>query len=132
LAVLLSGSLAPATAQVTFEQYEVVTGPAERQTIVPGFFLGGAVADLALVKIDENGDRRADFLVGKSREELHLFLGVPGPELLAPQPQEVAVALPGDERNSWLVDLLKDGKQDLLMHHASATEAHRLTILIAR
>ena len=61
-------------------------------------------------------------LVGKSREELHVFLGEPGPDLLARQPQKVAVTSPADERNSWLVDLNRDGKQDLLMHHPSTTE----------
>ena len=31
---------------------------AERQTVLTGFLLDGAVADLAVVNIDENGDRR--------------------------------------------------------------------------
>ncbi len=33
---------------------------------------------------------------------------------------------------TWLVDLNRDGKQDLLMHHASTTEPHRVTMLIAQ
>ncbi len=45
-------------AEFTFEQYEVVLGSAERQTVLTGFLLGGAVADLAVVSIDENGDHR--------------------------------------------------------------------------
>ena len=45
-------------ARFTFEQYEVVTGSAERQTVLTGFLLGGAVAELAVVTIDENDDRR--------------------------------------------------------------------------
>ena len=61
---------------------------------------------------------------------LHIFLG--GPELLARLPQRVAVTLPGDERNTWLFDVNEDGKQDVLMHHPSTTEPHRVTILIAR
>jgi hypothetical protein len=47
-----------AAAQFTFEQYEVVTGSAQRQTVLTGFLLGGAVAELAVVNIDENDDRR--------------------------------------------------------------------------
>ncbi|MDE2704646.1 MAG: hypothetical protein OXI35_06215, partial [Gemmatimonadota bacterium] len=55
--------LTPAPAQsafereVIFEQYEVVIGSAERQTALTGFLLGGDVADLAVVNIDENDDR---------------------------------------------------------------------------
>ena len=48
----------PAAAAFTFEQYEVVTGSAKRQTVLTGFLLGGAIADLAVVNIDENDDRR--------------------------------------------------------------------------
>ena len=33
-----------AAAEFTFEQYEVVLGSAERQTVLTGFLLGGAVA----------------------------------------------------------------------------------------
>ena len=47
----------PAAAQFTFEQYEVVTGSAKRQTVLAGFLLGGAIADLAVVNIDDNDDR---------------------------------------------------------------------------
>ncbi len=58
LGVFLSGYMTPVTAQFTFEQYEVVTGSTERQTILTGFLLGGAIAELAVVSIEENNDRR--------------------------------------------------------------------------
>ena len=48
----------PAAAEFTFEQYEVVTGSAKRQTVLTGFLLGGPMAELAVVNIDENDDRR--------------------------------------------------------------------------
>ena len=51
-------SSTPAAGQFTFEQYEVLTGSAERQSILTGFLLGGAFADLAVVNIDENDDPR--------------------------------------------------------------------------
>ena len=41
-----------------FEQYEVVTGSAKRQTVLVGFFLGGIIADLAVLNIDEDDNRR--------------------------------------------------------------------------
>ncbi len=40
--------------------------------------------------------------------------------------------LNGDGEYTWLVDLDKDRKQDILMHHPSTTEPHRVTMLIAR
>lgn len=80
---------------------------------------------------DVNGDGRSDLLVQKGRKELRVFLGVPGPGLFARRPQKVAVAMPNEEY-TWLVDLNQDGKQDLLMHHPSTTEPHRVTMLVAR
>jgi hypothetical protein len=90
-----------------------------------GFWPASLVGDL-------NGDRRTDLVVGRSRSKLHVYLGTPGLDSFARRPQEVAVTVPGDERNSWLTDLNRDGKQDILMHHASTTEPHRVTLLIAR
>ena len=81
---------------------------------------------------DVNGDGHADLLVGKSRKELQVFLGVSGPDLFTDQPQKVAVVLPDDERNTRLVDLDRDGKQDVLIHQRSDTEPHRVTMLMAR
>ncbi len=80
---------------------------------------------------DVNGDGRPDLLVQNGREELHVFIGVPGPDLFARKPQKVAVTMPYEEY-TWLVDLNKDKVQDLLMHHPSTTELHRVTILIAQ
>ena len=80
---------------------------------------------------DVNGDRRSDLLVQQGRDELRIFLGVPRPDLFARRPQKVAIAMPNEEY-IWLVDLNRDGKQDLLIHHPSTTEPHRVTVLIAR
>ena len=45
-------------AEFTFTQYEVVTGSAKRQTVLTGFLLGGASAELAVVHIDDGDERR--------------------------------------------------------------------------
>ena len=80
---------------------------------------------------DVNGDGRPDLLAQNGPKELHIFMGVLGPNLFAQNPQKVAVAMPYEEY-TWLVDFNKDGMQDLLMHHPSNTESHRVTMLIAR
>ena len=80
---------------------------------------------------DVNGDGCSDLLVQHGQKELHIFNGVPGPDLFARKPQKVTVAMPYEEY-TWLVDLNKDGVQDLLMHHPSTTEPHRVVMLIAQ
>ena len=94
---------------------------------------------------DVTGDGRSDLLLGDHPRIMGVFVGVPGPEMFARRHQAVAVALPNDEEYTWLVDLNKDGVQDILMHHPftlrdahgapklpPGTEPHRVTILIAR
>ena len=80
---------------------------------------------------DVNGDGRSDLLVQHGREELRVFIGVPGPDLFTRKPQKVTIAMPYQEY-TWLVDLNKDSVQDILMHHPSTTEPHRVTVLIAQ
>ncbi len=90
------------------------------KTLFPAVLLGNV-----------NGDKYTDLVMGWGRKELHVFLGVPGPDLFARKPKKIAVAMPNEEY-TWLVDLNKDGKQDILLHHLSTTEPHRVTILIAQ
>ena len=85
----------------------------------------------ALLFGDVNGDARPDLLVQHGQKELHVFIGRPGSDLFARKPQKVAVAMPYEEYTQ-LVDLNKDGMQDILMHHPSTTETHRVTMLIAQ
>ena len=93
---------------------------------------------------DVTGDGRSDLLIEPEFRELHVFAGVPGPDLFARRPRKVAVSL-HDGEFAWLVDLDRDGRQDILVHHPftlrdahgarkrpPGTEPHRVTILIAR
>lgn len=81
---------------------------------------------------DVNGDKRPDLLIGKNWEEMHLFPGVPGPELFAQKPQKITVAMPEDERNIRLVDLNKDNKKDILIYYRANTEPHQITMLVVQ
>ena len=94
---------------------------------------------------DVTGDGRSDLLIGDHPRIMDVFVGVPGPKMFIQHPQEVKVAIPNDEEYTWLVDLNRDGVQDILMHHPFTlrdahgapiqplgTEPHRVTMLIAR
>ncbi len=41
-----------------FDRYEIDIGPAVRQTVLTGYLLGGELADLAVVSVEEDGGRR--------------------------------------------------------------------------
>ena len=47
-----------ASTEFTFDQYEIVTGVAKRQTVLTGFLLGGDIAEIAVVNISGSDDRR--------------------------------------------------------------------------
>ena len=94
---------------------------------------------------DVTGDGRSDLLIGDHPRIMDIFIGVPGTEMFTQHPQEVKVTIPNDEEYTWLVDLNRDGIQDILMHHPFTrrdahggpiqplgTEPHRVTMLIAR
>jgi len=81
---------------------------------------------------DVNGDGHSELLMGRSERALHVYRGVPGPELFAEQATRIGIAMPRDEEHTWLVDLNGDGKQDLLMHYPAAREPQRVAILVAR
>jgi hypothetical protein len=94
---------------------------------------------------DVDGDRRSDLLIESEFTELRVFDGVPGTDVIAPQAQRVSLTLPHDGEYTWLVDLNRDGKQDILMHHPFTARDHhggqtqppeadpnRVVVLIAR
>jgi hypothetical protein len=102
---------------------------------------------------DVTGDGRSDLLIGYDRRSLpglrfqpddlfKVYVGVPGPDVFSRRPEDVVVAMPNDGETAWLVDLNKDGKQDILlhypdccrgdMHREATTEPDRVTMLIAR
>ena len=94
---------------------------------------------------DMTGDGRSDLLIETTPWALDAFAGVPGHELFARNPQTVVVDLPNDGEYTWLADLNRDGKQDIVMHHPFTSrdphggrlrppgaERHRVTLLVSR
>ena len=106
--------------------------PTAKHRIRPRLYpLGKGVFFPPVLLGDLHSDGRIDLVVGKGREELHLYAGVDAPGAFARKPQTVQVALPDDERDTRLVDLNNDGRQDILIYNRTATP-HRLTTLITR
>ncbi len=94
---------------------------------------------------DVTGNGRSDLLIEWTHREMHVFPGIPGPNLFARRPQKVAVEMPNDEEYAWMADLNRDDRQDIVMHHPfkrrdahgapeqpPGTEPHHVTLLIAR
>jgi len=121
----MEGGIYPGKPNATRKTKAVSHGESgERSAVFPSVLIG-----------DVNGDGRSDLLVQKGRNELRVSLGVPGPDLFARRPQKVAVAMPNEEY-TWLVDLNRDGKQDILMHQGPTghepDKPHQVTLLVAR
>ncbi len=81
---------------------------------------------------DVNGDGRSDLLTGERWDELRVFLGSAGPEPLAAQPISLRVPIPGNERNALLMDLDRDGSDEVVIQHPSSDGPGQLLILDAR
>lgn len=81
---------------------------------------------------DVTGDGRMDLVVGENWEALNVYVGVPAPELFSQEPQEMTVAMPSHEKNLRAVDLNRDAKKDLLIHHPSSREPNKVILLMAR
>ena len=79
---------------------------------------------------DFNGDGLSDLLMGRGLDELWIYPGKEGPGLFARRPVKIAVDVP-PAKNVWLMDLNRDGKDDIVMHQLSATAPNRVTLLIA-
>ena len=81
---------------------------------------------------DVNGDERVDLLAVERWDELSVYLGENSPELLSKDRIGVAVEAPTDERFVKVRDLDGDRKDDVVIHHPSATESNRVVVLLAR
>ncbi|NNF00593.1 MAG: VCBS repeat-containing protein, partial [Pyrinomonadaceae bacterium] len=81
---------------------------------------------------DVTGDKHLDLLMQNGKKELIVYAGIPGPQLFTSRAQKIKLKMPRSEEYTWLADLNKDGKQDVLTHYVSQKAADRVTILVAK
>ncbi|MBC8244384.1 MAG: VCBS repeat-containing protein [Verrucomicrobia bacterium] len=99
----------------------------------------------ALLIGDVTGDGHSDLLIGGHPRHLAIYPGAPGPGLFSRPTQDLAAPISNDEEYIWLMDLNRDGRQDIVMHHPftlrdghgtplrpPGTEPQRVTLFIAR
>ncbi len=80
---------------------------------------------------DINADGFKDLLVGQNWNELLVYLGDQQTLLLQQAPVKVRATLPNDERNIQLLDLNRDGKQDVVINLTAKKAVNRVEVLIA-
>ena len=119
LHLLRDGSYSPRPAAA--RRVRTAFSPFQKGVLFPTVLLG-----------DVNGDGRMDLLIGDRWHRLSVFLGVAGRELFAAEGIGVEVDVPANEANARLVDLNRDGRQDVVIHHPSETSANRVVVLMAR
>ncbi|HJN50116.1 MAG: VCBS repeat-containing protein [Pseudomonadales bacterium] len=81
---------------------------------------------------DISGNGYPDLLVNASRQELHIFQGVSGPDLFEQNAQSVAMVATDYEKNTRLVDLTRNDRKSVVAYHPSTTGPHRVQVLLAR
>ena len=66
---------------------------------------------------DFNGDGRSDMLRSSHPRGFGLASGLSEGEMFSTEFEWTNMNIPNDEEYSWLVDINRDGKLDVLMHH---------------
>lgn len=80
---------------------------------------------------DVTGDGRDDLLLGTSWDTLSVYRGTHGKQLFESHATVVSVPMPNDERHARLLDLNRDGRQDLLIRYPK-TAPDEMRIMLAR
>lgn len=62
------GFTASLSAQISFSKHFIPLDSAERKTVLTGFLFGGEIADVAVVKVDENNERHLRIYSFENRE----------------------------------------------------------------
>ncbi len=65
---------------------------------------------------DLTGDGLPELLVATEKNKVQIFVGQPEMNILNTDPVQMNILVPSVETGTWLSDLNRDGKQDILMH----------------
>ncbi len=82
---------------------------------------------------DVDGNGLKDLLIGDRWDRLSVFLASDSPDPFQAPPVKIPVAMPAaGDLHVRLADLDRDGREDVVIHHPSATGPNRVVILMAR
>ncbi len=81
---------------------------------------------------DLNGDDKTDFILGIRRNNLDIYWGSDGTELINPEPEIINVEIPQIENRAWTHDFNMDGKDDILMYYENLDTPRKLKVVMSK
>lgn len=78
---------------------------------------------------DLDGDGLLDLVVGEGEDTLHLHHGIGGDTLFDAEPESIEVPLPGVGDLAQIVDLDRDGRDDVVIRYGNGDPSARQTVL---
>lgn len=81
---------------------------------------------------DLNGDGKSELVMTVNPEKFHIYNWDMETDVLSSEPQSIFTTVPRSEKNTWVLDLHNDGKDNILMYLDSQSGDNHLAIYTAQ